>query len=171
MLDTGRGLERALQVVALLRATVGRERAPETNRMVEEAVLSASESIVTYRRRYRARSGVEALIELLVVDQHNPRSVAYQLARIQTDLQALPTTSPTARPLRLLESLIEGVRTADPEVLTTADGGRRAALERFLSDLHDQLRDLSEAIRTQYQHQPPAPQPLSEVANWGGETP
>ena len=171
MLDSGRGLERALQVVALLRATVGHDRAPETNRMVEEAVLTASESIVTYRRRYRARSGVEALIELLVVDQHNPRSVAYQLARIRTDLEALPTTSPTARPLRLLESLIEGVRTADPEVLTAAEGGRRRALERFLSDLHDQLRDLSEAIRTQYQHQPPAPKPLSEVANWGGATP
>jgi hypothetical protein len=51
-----------------------------------------------------------------------------------------------------------------------ADGGRRVALERFLADLHEQLRNLSEAIRTQYQHQPPAPQPLSEALNWGGAT-
>ena len=168
MLDAGRGIERALQVVALLRVTVVRERAPETDRMVAEAVLTASESIVTYRRRYRGRSGPEALVELLVVDQHNPRSVAYQLARILADLQALPTTSPTARPLRLLETLVETVRTTDPDTLVAPDGDRRPGLERFLADLHDQLRDLSDAVRTQYQQQPPTQQPLTDTSSWGG---
>jgi uncharacterized circularly permuted ATP-grasp superfamily protein/uncharacterized alpha-E superfamily protein len=168
MLDSGRGLERALQVVALLQVSVDRDRAPETNAMVEEAVLSAAESIVTYRRRYHVRTGVEALVELLVVDQHNPRSVAYQLARIRTDLQALPTTSPTARPLRLLETLIEGVRTADPQALTVPVDGRRPALDRFLSGLNEQLRELAGAVRTQYQQQPPTSQPLSDTSSWGG---
>ncbi|GAA1839901.1 circularly permuted type 2 ATP-grasp protein [Microlunatus capsulatus] len=168
MLDAGRGIERALQVVALLRVTVVRERAADTDRMVAEAVLTASESIVTYRRRYRGRSGPEALVELLVVDQHNPRSVAYQLARVLADLQALPTTSPTARPLRLLETLVETVRTADPDALVAADGDRRPGLERFLAELHDQLRDLSDAVRTQYQQQPPTQQPLSDTSSWGG---
>jgi uncharacterized alpha-E superfamily protein len=167
MLDAGRGIERALQVLALLRVTVGRERAPETDRMVQEAVLTASESIVTYRRRYRGRSGVEALVELLVLDQHNPRSVAYQLVRILGDLQALPTTSPTARPLRLVETLVEAVRTADPQALGVVAEGRRPALERFLTDLHDRLRDLADAVRTQYQQQPPSQQPLSETPSWG----
>ncbi|GAA1435060.1 circularly permuted type 2 ATP-grasp protein [Microlunatus lacustris] len=170
LLDAGRGLERALQVVALLRVTLDRQRAPETDRMVEEAVLTASESILTYRRRYRGRAGVEALVELLVVDQHNPRSVAYQLARVLTDLQALPTTSPTARPLRLLDTLVETVRTADPATLVVAEGGRRRGLERFLADLHDQLRDLSDAVRTQYQQQPPSQQALADTSTWGGAT-
>jgi uncharacterized alpha-E superfamily protein len=168
MLDAGRGIERALQVVALLRVTVVRERAPETDRMVAEAVLTASESIVTYRRRYRGRSGPEALVELLVVDQHNPRSVAYQLTRILGDLQALPATSPTARPLRLLETLVETVRTADPDALVAGVGGRRPGREGFLAELHDQLRDLSDAVRTQYQQQPPAQQPLADTSSWGG---
>ena len=78
-----------------------------------EAVLTASESIVTFRRRYRGRTGVEAVVELLVTDVHNPRSVAYQLERILHDLRAIPNTSPTARPLRLLDSLAEKVRVAD----------------------------------------------------------
>jgi uncharacterized alpha-E superfamily protein len=160
MLDSGRGLERALQVVALLKVTVCRSRSPETDRMVSEAVLTATESIVTYRRRYRGRSGVDALVELLVVDQHNPRSVAYQLHRVLTDLQAIPTTSPTARPLRLLEALLEDVRTADPSAMTDVVDGRRVGLEDFLAGLHEQLRDLSEAVRTQYQQPPPTQQPL-----------
>jgi uncharacterized alpha-E superfamily protein len=168
MLDSGRGVERALQVVALLRVTLTQQRAPETDRLVEEAVLTASESILTYRRRYRGRSGVEALVELLVVDQQNPRSVAYQLARVLADLQAMPATSPTARPLRLLETLVETVRTADPTALVSAEGGRRRGLERFLTELEDQLRDLSDAIRTQYQQQPPTQQPLSDPSTWGG---
>jgi uncharacterized circularly permuted ATP-grasp superfamily protein/uncharacterized alpha-E superfamily protein len=160
MLDSGRGLERALQVVALLRVTVTRRRGPETDRMVREAVLTAAESIVTFRRRYRGRSGTDAVVELLVVDQHNPRSVAYQLARVQAGLRALPISSPTARPLRLLDTLVEAVRTADPSSLTVGEDGRRPGLEQFLADLHEQLRDVSEAIRTQYQQQQPTQQPL-----------
>jgi uncharacterized alpha-E superfamily protein len=167
MLDAGRGLERALQVVALLRVTVTGRLAPEADRMVREAVLSAAESIVTYRRRFRNRSGTDALVELLVVDQHNPRSVAYQLVRIQADLQALPISSPTARPLRLLDTLVESVRTADPASLVVAEDGRRPALEQFLGELHGQLRDLSEAIRTQYQQQQPTQQPLFRPSSAG----
>ena len=171
LLDSGRGLERALQVVALLRATMTQQHGSETDRMVRETVLTAVESIVTYRRRYRGRSGTDALVELLVVDQHNPRSVAYQLGRVQADLQALPSTSPTARPLRLLDALVEAVRTADPVALAAVgEGGRRTGLELFLADLQDQLRDLSEAIRTQYQQQQPTQQPLFRPSTAGPAT-
>ena len=168
MLDSGRGLERALQVMALLRATVCRQHPADADRVVAEAVLTASESILTYRRRYRGRSGIDALVELLVVDQHNPRSVAYQLLRVEADLRAMPTTSPGSRPLRLLDGLAERVRTADPSALARSSDGRRTDLEHFLGELHEQLRDLSEAIRTQYQQPPPPQQPLHQAHLAGG---
>ena len=82
-----------------------------------EAVLLAAESIVTFRRRYRTRTGVDAVLELLVIDPFNPRSVAYQLQRIRIDLRALPNTSPTARPLRLLDAWPNGYAPADPVAL------------------------------------------------------
>ncbi len=160
MLDSGRGLERALQIVALLRVTICEERAPETEGVVLEAVLTAAESIVTFRRRYLTRAGVDALLELLMIDPFNPRSVAYQLQRIRTDLRALPNTSPTARPLRMLDSLAERVRTSDPVTLADASDGRRSALEALLSGLQNQLQALSEAIRDQYQQPPPTQRPL-----------
>jgi uncharacterized alpha-E superfamily protein len=167
MLDTGRGLERALQVVALLRVTICQERAADTNGIVLEAVLTAAESIVTFRRRYHTRA-VGALLELLVIDPFNPRSVAYQLNRIRTDLRALPNTSPTARPLRLLDSLAEQVRTCDPVALTDAENGRRTQLHDFLAGLHNQLRALSDAIRDHYQQQPPTQRPLFRPDGVGG---
>jgi uncharacterized alpha-E superfamily protein len=162
MLDSGRGLERALQIVALLRATICEERAPETDGIVLEAVLTAAESIVTFRRRYHARAGVDPLLELLMIDPFNPRSVAYQLNRIRTDLRAVPNTSPTARPLRLLDSLAERVRTSDPVALAESENGR-SELRDFLGWLQNQLRTLSDAIRDQYQQQPPTQRPLSDA--------
>jgi len=168
MLDSGRGLERALQVLGLLRVTLGQARSADTERLVIEAVLMASESIVTFRRRYRGRAGAEAVVELLVIDLHNPRSVAYQLHRLQTDLRAIPNTSPTARPLRLLDSLVERVRTADLVRLAETVDGTRPALGDFLGSLQGQLRELSVAIRDQYQQQPPTQQPLFRPSAIGG---
>jgi uncharacterized circularly permuted ATP-grasp superfamily protein/uncharacterized alpha-E superfamily protein len=157
MLDIGRGLERGLQVVALLKASVGTVHGAENDRMILEAVLTAAESIVTFRRRNRGRDAAEALIELLVTDPHNPRSVAYQLDRIAADLRAIPHSSPTARPLRLVETTAETLHDLDPVALTTASGSVRTELMAFLSDLQDQLRTLSDAIRNQYHPLPPAP--------------
>src|SRR4029453_6230042 len=55
MLDSGRGLERALQVSALLRVTVCADRLPDADRMVTEAVLTAAEAVVTVRRGHQLR--------------------------------------------------------------------------------------------------------------------
>jgi uncharacterized circularly permuted ATP-grasp superfamily protein/uncharacterized alpha-E superfamily protein len=170
MLDSGRGLERALQILALLRVTICRERAPESDRLLLEAVLTAAESIVTFRRRYGSRSSVDAVIELLIIDPFNPRSVAYQLQRIRTDLRTLPNSSPTARPLRLLDALAERVRIADPVALAESGNGRRVQLEEFLAGLQNQLRALSEAIRDQYQQPPPTQRPLFRTDALGGTT-
>ncbi|HEY5847657.1 MAG TPA: circularly permuted type 2 ATP-grasp protein, partial [Microlunatus sp.] len=155
MLDIGRGLERALQVVALLKATLGQVRESETDRMIIEAVLAAAESIVTFRRRNRGRHAAEAMIDLLVIDAQNPRSLAYQLDRIGTDLRAIPNTSPTARPIRLVDAAAEQIRLLDAASLAVAAADRRSALTDFLSDLHGQLRTLSDAVRDQFHPLPP----------------
>jgi uncharacterized circularly permuted ATP-grasp superfamily protein/uncharacterized alpha-E superfamily protein len=168
MLDSGRGLERALQIVSLLRVTICRAWRPESDRLVLDALLTAAESIVTFRRRYGTRSSVDAVIELLVIDPFNPRSVAYQLQRVRAGLRTLPNTSPTTRPLRLLDALAERVRIADPTALAESADGRRLLLEEFLAGLQNQLRALSEAIRDQYQQPPPTQRPLFRTDALGG---
>ena len=81
MLDSGRGLERALQVSALLRVTVCAERLPEIDRLVTEAVLTAAESIVTFRRRYQLRRGRRAW-------SARPRPINPRSARLPADPRA-----------------------------------------------------------------------------------
>jgi uncharacterized alpha-E superfamily protein len=96
----------------------------------------------------------------------NPRSVAYQLERIVGDLRAIPNASPTARPLRLADALAHQVQQVDlAALLGSAEGpppDGRTELGVFLTGLSTQLRNLSEAIRDQYQQLPPTPQPM-----WG----
>ena len=131
-----------------------------------EAVLTAAESIVTFRRRYRTRSSVDAVIELLVIDPFNPRSVAYQLQRIRTDLRALPNSSPTTRPLRLLDA--GGTRTHRRSGSARGVGQWPSApLEEFLAGLQNQPAR-SEAIRDQYQQPPPTQRPLFRTDALGG---
>ncbi|MDX6321849.1 MAG: hypothetical protein QOF52_1707 [Propionibacteriaceae bacterium] len=168
LLDSGRGLERALQLVTLLRVTLNRVRAPGVDQLVTEAVLASSESIVTFRRRYGGRSGPQAVLELLVTDSYNPRSVAYQLQRIGTDLNNVPTTQQTSRPLRVLEGLIDGVRSAELRSLVQPTDGQRPELDAFLGGLKEQLHALSDAIRDLYLKQEPGPQPLGRSGAYSG---
>ena len=122
--------------------------------------MTAAESIVTFRRRYRGRAGTDAVIELLVVDEQNPRSVAYQLNRLGADLRAVPNASLTSRPLRLLEDLDESLRSADLARLAEATAGERPALRAFLDGLQTQLNALAVAVKELHLQQPLSPQPL-----------
>ena len=57
---------------------------------VYETLLTACESLVAYRRRYRSDVELDALCDLLLADDTNPRAMAFQLDRITEDLVFLP---------------------------------------------------------------------------------
>jgi uncharacterized alpha-E superfamily protein len=88
-LDAGGRLERAQHTVKLLTATA--DPAPAAAELTAEAVLRASESIITHRRRAAqgvgpARAG-ESALTLLLLEEANPRSVAHQLVALAADLR------------------------------------------------------------------------------------
>lgn len=152
LLDIGRGLERALQVLRLLQSTVLGEREPAVERIVLEAVLAASESIITHRRRYRGRIDVLTVVDLLVLDTTNPRSVAYQSERIRTDLERIASTR-SVDSLRAVAAVDTLVTRAD---LLDALGGGREALGTFLAELAGALGELSQSLRQDWMRPPPS---------------
>jgi uncharacterized circularly permuted ATP-grasp superfamily protein/uncharacterized alpha-E superfamily protein len=163
-MDLGRRLERAQQVTALLRSTLTRSHSSAVDSLVIESVLSASESGVTYRRRYRARIQVATMLELLLLDAGNPRSLAYQVAQARADLRALPDSSGTSRPQRKLEDLEGTLRRARPEELDLVDdSGGRPELLALLEALHEALRGIADAIAAQHFWHPSPMQPLGFV--------
>ena len=74
-----------------------------------ESVLSADESIITYRRRYRSQAQLETMLDLIVLDDANPRSLTYQLDRLTEDIELMPP--PAGQRLQAL--LVDRVETGE----------------------------------------------------------
>lgn len=86
-LDFGRRIERTIGLAQMLRAVM--EAGDQTERLLEPA-LEISDSVMTYRRRYFAEPSVPGLLELLVLEASNPRSLAFQIDRIEQHVCELP---------------------------------------------------------------------------------
>jgi len=149
-MDIGRRLERALQLCALLRATVTTERHVATDSLLFESVLTAAESIITYRRRYRSQAQLETLLDLLLTDAANPRSVVYQLDRLVTDMQVLPGLGRDDRLSSPARSVLEAstqLRLADTARLSRADDdGHRHDLVGLLDEISAALHAAADAV-------------------------
>ena len=163
-MDLGRRLERAQQLTALLRSTLTRSHTSAVDSLVVESVLAAAESGVTYRRRYRGRIQIATMLELLLLDTGNPRSLAYQVAQARADLRALPDASGTSRPQRRLEDVDATLRRCRPEDLEhTDENDIRKELGTLLDGLHESLRGIADAIAAQHFWHPSPMQPLGIV--------
>jgi uncharacterized alpha-E superfamily protein len=147
MMDTGKRIERGLALTALLRATLTTVRSQGAEQTITESTLVACESSVIYRRRMLGKVSVAAVADLVLFDTENPRSLVYQLERLRANLKALPGSSGSSRPERLVDDLVTRLRRLDPADLeaVTADG-TRAELADLLNAMHRDLRELSGVI-------------------------
>jgi uncharacterized circularly permuted ATP-grasp superfamily protein/uncharacterized alpha-E superfamily protein len=155
-MDAGRRIERSIQLLALLRATVTQARGTATDSLVLESVLTAAESIITYRFRYRSQAQLETLLDLLLLDPGNPRSLAYQLDRLTDDLDALPIPAePRLREeQRFVLEASTALRLGDlAELVAEQEDGRRLTLDAFLEHLQDRLLLAADAVdRAHFTH-------------------
>ncbi|MGY4103271.1 circularly permuted type 2 ATP-grasp protein [Nocardia sp. R16R-3T] len=163
VMDIGKRIERGLSSTALLAAALTNSCPPETERVVTETVLEATESSVSYRRRHRDSVRVSAVAGLLLFDAGNPRSLAYQLDQLDADFRALPGASGSSRPQRLLADAQRMLHRVDPNDLDITDAeGRRTELAELLEGVHLRLRKISESFETTKLALPVGIQPL-----WG----
>ncbi len=148
-LDTGRRVERALQVVNLIGAAMGVERDGPTDSLVLESVLTAAESIITYRRRYQSRAHPDTVLDLLLGSADNPRSVRFQLDLLVGHLEELErssgnTPSKALALARQAVALVDGASSGD--LAESDDAGVRHQLERLTSTLRTLLHSLADAV-------------------------
>ncbi len=168
LMDAGRRLERALQVLALLRHTLVREQPPAVEHLVLESVLIAGESIITHRRRHQGRAQPATVLDLLLLDRHNPRSVALQLDRLAEDLRHLPGNGPasTALPGRLRET-VALLRETDSMLAGQADpDGSRPQLAQALDAVLTGLSDLGLAMELAHFAPLSPPRPIAATPGW-----
>jgi uncharacterized alpha-E superfamily protein len=95
-----------------------------------------------------------AVADLLLADETNPRSVAFQLALIDQHLGALPrdlSHPDRNHDQRLLLKLRTSIQLADfVELCSAASGRERKEFHAMLSEIIEQIGQLSEAIAQLY---------------------
>ncbi|MFT4136771.1 circularly permuted type 2 ATP-grasp protein [Microbacterium sp.] len=160
MIESGRFLERGLQVCHLLGAAAAEERS-RSHRDDLTALLTASESVVTHRRRYRGTMRTSDVLDLLLLDPDNPRSVAFALAQLRTHLAALPSSTGSTRPERLREQLEASLAQLDAVALAAAP---RAQLVVFLKRTVAGFEQLGDAIAQLHFESGPPPVPMSALS-------
>lgn len=139
MMDMGRRLERGLAVLGSVEAALGGPIDEGTLQTSAESVLAANESLIAYRRRHRSDVELPTLLALIVHDDANPRSLAFQLDRLREHVAALSWPEGSAlveRASRATMSPVNGF----------AGSGESREIETFVLEVRGPLLDLGEAV-------------------------
>jgi uncharacterized circularly permuted ATP-grasp superfamily protein/uncharacterized alpha-E superfamily protein len=153
-LDMGRRLARARHLAELLRGIFGKVVSGEDESGSLLFTLELADSFITYRSRYRLEPMLPLLFDLLLVDESNPRSIAFQLVELARHIDTLPQSAGSGGRIeeqRMALSLLTSVRLADVATLAKpGPDGARAALQQLLDEQAKVLDELSDAIGRRY---------------------
>ena len=148
-MEAGRRVERALQTTALVGALLTVDHEPAAESLIAESALTAAESIITYRRRYRSHAQVITLLDLLLDDPGNPRSLRFQLDRLDLGVGALDAArrhDDGAAALTRVQGALELLEGVDSSRLAEVADGRRPSLQSFLWEMRQHLLGVADAI-------------------------
>jgi len=150
-LDLGRRIERAGHLAWLVRQSVFPADEGETERL--RIVLEIADSAMTYRSRYLNQFQMAPFLDLLLLDDSNPRSVAFQLQAIESHLGELPRITLAQRsdaPRQLAAEARAAIAEARPAHLAACEEGVRPALGDLADTVRGHVAQLSDAIAGAY---------------------
>ncbi|MEI8145153.1 MAG: circularly permuted type 2 ATP-grasp protein [Alphaproteobacteria bacterium] len=139
-LKIGRRLERGLNTCRFARQFGVSEAASASGL---DLMLALADSQITYRSRYVMVASKAPAIDLVLSDEHNPRSVAFQVSRIAEHVNELPGRSAEgllSRAEKLVARTVTDLRTMDPEAID----------EAFIYRIETALMAISDEIAGRY---------------------
>ncbi len=144
-LDLGRRIERGLYLSCLVRKLL--QEKTRIGRL--ELLLETLDTLVTYRQKHTSLS-VSAVLDLVLCDETNPRSLASQFAAGMDHLRFLPRETDGRFKLpeeRGLLSVLSELRLLDP---ADAEGENRTGIVALLDRAEKALTDCSELITLRF---------------------
>jgi uncharacterized circularly permuted ATP-grasp superfamily protein/uncharacterized alpha-E superfamily protein len=134
-LELGRRIERGILTGRLVRRFADPLASPESL----EALLEITDSQITYRARYLMGALRHPVIDLVTLDDGNPRSLAFQVSRLQDHLTALmdlPTRAALDLPQKIVLGLATELRLQD---VTALESDTVLAIENRLMELSNEI--------------------------------
>jgi uncharacterized circularly permuted ATP-grasp superfamily protein/uncharacterized alpha-E superfamily protein len=152
-MSIGRRLERAIYLTRELRV-ISRPLPVEDSPYLE-CLLEVADSSMTYRTRYYTTVQPLAVLDVLMADDTNPRSLEFQLAHLIELYEKLPRH--VAADLHAMERALDALRTIDLQTIKYPPAGKAvrrthelAEVDRFLGELEILLPSWSNNLTSQY---------------------
>ncbi len=155
LLDAGRKIEQSLSLISMLRSALLKKQDDAIEYILQEVILNSNECMMNYRFKYRAPLQLPLILELMLLDPNNPRSLVYQVERLKNYLSDLPKihTGYSLPPHeRLSLEAFTRIKLADKNHLAQMNEQtqRYQNLETFLSEIHSILHSVYNAVSTTY---------------------
>lgn len=165
-MDMGRRVERAINQAALIRIALPLicENAPARL----QALLEVSDSLMTYRSRYRSTFQLAPVLDLLLADEGNPKSLAFQLAQLVDHIAQMPQQNErkfSRSEERIALKMLTTVRLLDlTEVLCRKENPEEESLTTFLKSIESLLKEFSQQVSAHYLSRVPATPHYSAIS-------
>lgn len=151
-LELGRRIERAGTILTSMAMILRQKDVSQRGRMegALRLMLELSDCAITYRSRYFAVFQPAPVLDLLLLDEGNPRGVASQMDMVTDALADLEPSDGTglagaaARVMERLRGVVDDVLSAPQQDVAAAN------LPERLLDIHAGLRDLGQQIARRY---------------------
>lgn len=155
LLNIGRRLERALNLIELLKTTLVPCYDTALEAQMMETVLATSNSLIVFRRRYRSFMQLSTILELLLKDDNYPRALAYQLHKLHDHIEQLPHELPRGiarEDTQIITKALDELRDTDHRQLIEVPDSDSTypLLDTFLAAQKEHLTHLSEALGRLY---------------------
>ncbi|QEY18490.1 hypothetical protein D0C16_22425 [Cellvibrio sp. KY-GH-1] len=166
-MEMGRKLERALQIISSLRSMLCARFDETEQEILIESCLMCGEALIPYRRRYQNGIRIDQGLEMMMLNSKNPRSLIYQLDRLDQHFAELPNDGEAllAEHKFLLEATT-ALKLSDVKLLAKTESGIRTELDQLLSRLQYLITNTAKAIGQRYFDHAEGPQLLVKNTNW-----
>jgi uncharacterized alpha-E superfamily protein len=147
--------EQAMMNIAKCRALLVFNYDEQLQYEILESLLTSHESLNIYRYSYRSYLSIENVINFILLDKNYPKSLKYQLKRIQKDIDRLPRSTNNndftdcQKNIYKANSTIKCLNIIDL-LKVNNDGSLRQNLDDSLSELSDLLHETSLSISNTY---------------------
>ena len=156
LLDAGRRIEQAQFILAVLIESISVEHPAGQEALIREAMLVSLDSLVTYRRTYTTQLRLDLILELMILDRNNPRSLTYQIDQLDKHILKLPNLSDEAAPESAvaihLRELYEKISllSVDHLLKISEVTARREGLIFRMDDISKKLSELASSLDQLY---------------------
>ncbi len=157
-MDMGRRVERAMNLASLIRISLPEVCHDSSNTL--QSLLEVADALMTYRGRYKSAFQLAPVLDLLLADESNPKSLAFQLSNLAEHVEQLPRQSErrfSCGEERVALQMLTDVRLLDlTGMKCDKEMSENESLTKFLIAMEASLKEFAQQVSAHYLSRVPA---------------